>query len=98
MDSGKLTDLTLGNDKYFVAGYNAEFDISPDGEDHCPLVFGNVPYVDRLHRLGHVGYRGTIILEVNGYCVSDLAAAEGVHPFRLLCDSFKKLTLLSSRL
>jgi sugar phosphate isomerase/epimerase len=71
-------------------------DISPDGEDHCPLIFGNVPYVDHLHRLGQVGYRGTIILEMNGYRISRLAAAKGVPPFQILRDSFGKLTALTS--
>ncbi len=71
-------------------------DISPDGEDHCPLIFGNVPYVDPLRRLGQVGYRGTIVLEVNGYLVSRLAAAEGVHPFQILRDNFGKLAELTS--
>jgi sugar phosphate isomerase/epimerase len=70
-------------------------DISPDGEDHCPLIFGNVPYADRLRQLGQAGYRGTIILEVDGYRASHLAAAKGVHPFQLLCDSFRKLTFSS---
>lgn len=71
-------------------------DISPDGQDHCPLIFGNVPYADHLRQLGDGGYRGTIILEVSGYHVSQLAAAEGTRPFHLLRDSLRKLTKLIS--
>lgn len=33
LESGKVTDLTPGNNQYFVAGYNAEYDISPDGKE-----------------------------------------------------------------
>jgi len=71
-------------------------DISPDGEDHCPLIFGNVPYEKHLRRLVGAGYRGIIVLEVNGYRVSHLAAAERVHPFQILCDSFRELAELTS--
>jgi sugar phosphate isomerase/epimerase len=76
-------------------------DISPEGadgrsDDHCPLVFGNVPYGDHLRRLGQVGYDGEIILEVNGYHVRDLAAARGVPPVQLLQDSFIELARLTS--
>jgi sugar phosphate isomerase/epimerase len=76
-------------------------DISPVGadgrsEDHCPLVFGNVPYGDHLHLLGQAGYDGAIILEVNGYYVCDLAAARGIPPIQLLQDSFMELARLTS--
>jgi len=59
-------------------------DISPDGLDHCPLIFGNVPYADHLRRLSQAGYRGPIILEVNGYSVSQLATARGMSPIQIL--------------
>jgi sugar phosphate isomerase/epimerase len=67
-------------------------DISPAGEDHCPLIFGNVPYAYHLRCLGQVGYGGAIILEVNGDHVCDLAAVRGAQPVRLLEDSFRQLT------
>ena len=69
-------------------------DISPDGRDHSPLIFGNVPYEERLRRLVRSGYEGTVILEVNGYLVSRFAA-KGVHPFQILCDNFRKLAELT---
>jgi len=69
-------------------------DISPDGDDHCPLIFGSVPYEDYLHRLGQTGYRGAIILEVNGYLVSRFAAAAGSHPFQILQDNLLLLAQL----
>jgi sugar phosphate isomerase/epimerase len=71
-------------------------DISPDGKDHCPLIFDNVPYADRLRQLGDDGYRGAIILEVSGYHVAQLAAVERTHPLQLLRDSFRKLTTFIS--
>ena len=76
-------------------------DISPEradgrSDDHCPLVFGNVPYGDHLRRMGQVGYNGEIILEVNGYHVRDLAAAREVPPVQLLQDSFMELARLTS--
>lgn len=70
-------------------------DISPDGEDHCPLIFGSVPYADHLRRLSQAGYRGAIVLEVNGYIVSRFAAAKGVHPLQILCENFGKLAELT---
>jgi sugar phosphate isomerase/epimerase len=71
-------------------------DIAPDGEDHCPLLFGNVPYRKRLCQLIRVGYGGIIILEVNGYLVSHFAAAKGVHPSQILRDNFRELGGLTS--
>ena len=70
-------------------------DISPDGKDHCPLIFGNVPYEERLRQLIQASYKGTVILEVNGYLVSQFAAATGVFPFQILCDNFRKLAALT---
>lgn len=70
-------------------------DISPDGYDHCPLIFGNVPYEKHLGRLVRSGYDGTVILEVNGYLVSQFAAAEGISPFQILCDNFRRLAALT---
>ena len=69
-------------------------DISPDGYDHCPLIFGSVPYEDHVRRLGQTGYRGAIILEVNGYLVSRFAAAAGSYPFQILQDNLLSLALL----
>ena len=66
-------------------------DISPDGRDHSPLVFGNVPYEERLRQLARSGYEGAVILEVNGYLVSRFAAAQGVHPVRILRASLSRL-------
>jgi sugar phosphate isomerase/epimerase len=71
-------------------------DISPHGEDHCPLIFGSVPYEKYLRQLIGVGYGGIIILEVNGYLVSRFAVAKGVPPSRILWDNFRELGGLSS--
>lgn len=71
-------------------------DISPDGTDHCPLIFGNVPYEKHLRQLIGVGYGGIIILEVNGYLVSHFAAAKGVPPSQILWDNFRELGGLTS--
>jgi len=71
-------------------------DITPDGEDHGPLIFGNVPYIDYLRQLGEVGFRGVIILEVNGHLVCDLADAQGIQPDDLLQHSLNELTRLIS--
>ena len=69
-------------------------DISPDGDDHCPLIFGNVPYEGRLRQLIWAGYKGVVILEVNGYLVSQFAAAAGKHPFQILQDNLSLLAQL----
>lgn len=66
-------------------------DISPDGQDHCPLIFGSVPYEKRLCQLIGAAYGGIIILEVNGYLVSRFAAAKGVRPSQILWDNFRTL-------
>lgn len=71
-------------------------DIAPNGEDHCPLLFGNVPYEKHLRQLVRAGFRRTITLEVNGYLVSRLAAAEGKHPNQILKGSLRKLGKLTS--
>lgn len=70
-------------------------DIAPDGEDHCPLLFGNVPYEKHLSQLIRVGYRRAITLEVNGYLISRFAAAEGKHPDQILKHSLRKLGKLT---
>jgi len=66
-------------------------DISPDGRDHSPLIFGHVPYEERLRQLARSGYEGAVILEVNGHLVSRFAAARGMHPFRILQASLSRL-------
>ena len=71
-------------------------DISPDGEDHCPLLFGNVPYEKHLRQLIGAGYRKAVILEVNGYLVSRFAVAEGKHPYQILRSCLLKLGQLTS--
>lgn len=42
-------------------------DINAAGEDHFPLVFGNVPWQADLRALMHVGFAGTVVMEINGY-------------------------------
>jgi sugar phosphate isomerase/epimerase len=70
-------------------------DISPNGQDHCPLIFGNVPYEQRLRQLIQANYKGVVILEVNGYLVSQFASSEGKHPFQILRTSLLRLVQLS---
>jgi hypothetical protein len=43
-----------------------------------------------------VGFRGVIILEVNGYLVCDLAEAQGMQPDDLLQHSLIELAQLTS--
>lgn len=71
-------------------------DIAPDGQDHCPLLFGNVPYEKHLRQLVGAGYRKAVILEVNGYLVSRFAVAEGKHPYQILRSCLLKLGQLTS--
>jgi len=71
-------------------------DIAPDGQDHCPLLFGNVPYEKHLRQLVEAGYRKAVILEVNGYLVSRFAVAEGKHPYQILRSCLLKLSRLTS--
>jgi sugar phosphate isomerase/epimerase len=70
-------------------------DISPDGLDHCPLIFGNVPYAERLHQLIRADYKGAVILEVDGQRVARFAAMQGQHPRQILQDNLSLLTKLS---
>ena len=69
-------------------------DIAPDGTDHCPLLFGNVPYEKYLRQLIRAGYKGAVILEVNGYLVLQFATATGQLPFPILQDNLSLLARL----
>jgi sugar phosphate isomerase/epimerase len=69
-------------------------DISPDGEDHCPLIFGKVPYEERLRQLVRADYKGAVILEVDGYRVSRFAATRGKPPRQILQASLSRLVQL----
>jgi sugar phosphate isomerase/epimerase len=62
-------------------------DIAPDGTDHSPLIFGNVPYEEYLRQLIRTGYEGAAILEVNGYLVAKFAAVKGVSALQILQDN-----------
>jgi sugar phosphate isomerase/epimerase len=66
-------------------------DLSPEGEDHYPLLFGNVAYKHHLLALRQVGYDRAIILEVNGYVVTQLAREGHTTSGRILRESFSKL-------
>lgn len=70
-------------------------DVSPDGRDHCPLVFDNVPYRPCLQRLLRAGYDGSVILEVDGHLVGVLATNQGVTALHMLHQSFRKLVHLT---
>lgn len=67
-------------------------DLSPRGEDHNPLLFGNAPYRDALQRLRQVGYRGPLILEVNGHLVGRVAREKGVSAMEVLRRSFREIS------
>jgi len=69
-------------------------DISPDGCDHSPLIFGNAPYEERLRQLIQAGYEGAVILEMNGYLVAKFAAVKGVSPRQILQDNLSLLAQL----
>jgi sugar phosphate isomerase/epimerase len=66
-------------------------DIAPDGRDHCPVLFGKVPYEKYLYQLAGVNYRKSVILEVNGYHVSFIAEAEGMNSYQILQSCFRTL-------
>ncbi len=67
-------------------------DISPDGLDHCPLIFGNAPYEKRLRQLIRADYKGAVILEVDGQRVARFAAMQDKHPRQILQDNLSRLT------
>lgn len=71
-------------------------DVSPDGRDHYPLVFDNVPYQDCLKLLLEAGYRGNIILEIDGCLVGALAREMQVSPLCILHQSVRRLGELPS--
>ena len=66
-------------------------DLSPSGDDHLPLLFGNVPYGDALGQLRRSSYQGVFILEVNGYSVVRIARARSVSYTQLLQESFQRV-------
>jgi len=66
-------------------------DLSPQGEDHHPLIYGNAPYRSALQALRQVGYEGPIILEVNGHFVGHAAKGEGMTAADILGRSFRKI-------
>ena len=67
-------------------------DLSPDGEDHNPLLFGNVLYREHLQDLRQAGYNRAIILEVNGHVVTRLAAERETTSGCILRESLHKLS------
>jgi sugar phosphate isomerase/epimerase len=66
-------------------------DLSPDGEDHHPLLFGNVSYREHLRDLHQAGYSRAIILEVDGHIVARLARERETTAYRLLRESLHKM-------
>ncbi len=66
-------------------------DLSPSGEDHYPLLFGNAPYEDSLRRLREAGYEGACILEVDGRSVARMAQEEDVPYMDILRTSLHKM-------
>ncbi|MGD2176450.1 MAG: TIM barrel protein [Anaerolineae bacterium] len=72
-------------------GHVHAHDLSPDGEDHYPLLFENVSHRAHLQRLRQVGYNRAIILELNGHVVSRLAGGNKSASERILRDSLQKL-------
>ena len=66
-------------------------DLSPEGEDHYPLMFGNAPYRDALKHLREVQYEGALILEINGHFVGRVARKEGIPATDVLRRSFEEM-------
>lgn len=66
-------------------------DLSPQGEDHYPLIYGNAPYRSALHLLSEVGYEGPIILEVNGHFVGRAANEKRIPVADILRRSFREI-------
>ena len=66
-------------------------DLSPTGEDHYPLLFGNAPYHNRLEELYRAGYSGDLILEVDGYSIVRLARERSISHMTILRESLLRL-------
>ena len=66
-------------------------DIDQTGTDHCPLLYGRVPYRRWLPALTQAGFRGVATLEVNGERLSRLSR-ERVR--RILIDSLAEINQL----
>ncbi len=58
-------------------------DINDAGEDHFPLVYGNVPWQKNLRALKRVSFSGAVTMEINGHRASRLD-----HLHERLADSF----------
>lgn len=70
-------------------------DMSPDGRDHCPLLFDNVPYQHCLTLLLEAGYQGSVVLEIDGHLVAALAEERRVSHLYILQRSLRKLRRLT---
>jgi sugar phosphate isomerase/epimerase len=66
-------------------------DVSPAGEDHLPLLYGNVPYDKALDHLMQKGFDGVVLLEVNGHFIADMEARTGRTSIQILRESFGAL-------
>lgn len=47
-------------------------DVNPEGDDHCPLVHGRVPYAPWLAGLIGMGFTGIVLLEIKGHQLEHL--------------------------
>jgi len=63
-------------------------DFDQDGQDHYPLIFGNVPYQHWLAQLKQVGMRGIVVLELKGERFKNMEYEQIICT---LADSFSKI-------
>lgn len=63
-------------------------DFDQDGQDHYPLIFGNVPYQPWLAQLKQAGMQGIVVLELKGERFKDMEYGQII---RYLADSFSAI-------
>ncbi len=68
-----LQNLNLPPQDFLCATRHVHIHDSNDArEDHFPLVFGNVPWLEDLSALIRAGFNGAVVMEINGYRASTI--------------------------
>lgn len=62
-------------------------DLNDAGEDHYPLIYGNVPVARYARQLRRAGFAGTVILELNGHHLARL----GGDSTAMIWESLRRL-------
>lgn len=94
LDLGHVArNALLGDDAPLPRGFLRQVrhvhvhDVNGQGEDHYPLIYGNVPIARYLRPLERAGYAGAVILELNGHHLASLGGDSGA----MIRESLRRL-------